>query len=288
MCGHVYHYRCILQSIQYKAQCPNCNAGLEEEALHRVAPSYMANVSSGGGGGGEGEITENVQELKSRLSTSLSQTERITTECKALREKAGRAETAYNVLAKQHSEVLAAQKSTERLKAAHWDDMRILQKECTRLRGALEASGFREEAETSESAEVSESILCAAPEAKNQYIKDLHRLLHKEKARTAEGGKVELKLRAANQDLASKVTRYREKLKRKRDGEGGGGAGGGSAVANISQPLERLSNRVETHKLRRTGGMKHAEDPPSDVIAISMQPTQMVKRATMLARANTS
>eukprot|EP00754_Rhynchopus_humris_P012707 Rhum_TRINITY_DN1429_c0_g1::Rhum_TRINITY_DN1429_c0_g1_i1::g.4092::m.4092 len=182
-CGHMYHYKCILQSLQFKETCPNCCAKLEEGSLHRLAPSYVGGKQMLGEGVSQ-EDSHDAHALQEKLKAATEHSRYLSAENKRLKGLQSKQITDIAALRKEVTTLTAQQQTVAREKAKLWDDAAVQRRELKKLQEQVAASGLLKKATSQGFATASDAILTAAPEVKNLYIQELQLIIAREKELT--------------------------------------------------------------------------------------------------------
>eukprot|EP01060_Flectonema_neradi_P022847 TRINITY_DN3106_c0_g1_i1.p1 TRINITY_DN3106_c0_g1~~TRINITY_DN3106_c0_g1_i1.p1 ORF type:complete len:420 (+),score=71.21 TRINITY_DN3106_c0_g1_i1:46-1305(+) len=200
-CGHVYHYRCIIQSMEYKSACPNCCGSLKETDVFKMANTY--NIK------GSNDIVKNdtdIHNLNKQVRVLTANVKTLASELKKSEAKRVELEEESAKTLKKSSDQHQRLKSLVRDNADLWEQINSLKKEKVKLQEVVTVNGYKTQIEEGGIDKALESVLNSGEAVKNHYIKDLHKLLTTANKTTA-------KLQDHNKNIEERLNRYKEKYR---------------------------------------------------------------------------
>eukprot|EP01064_Diplonema_japonicum_P031671 TRINITY_DN5731_c0_g6_i1.p1 TRINITY_DN5731_c0_g6~~TRINITY_DN5731_c0_g6_i1.p1 ORF type:complete len:344 (+),score=65.50 TRINITY_DN5731_c0_g6_i1:43-1074(+) len=266
-CGHVYHFNCILQSLEYMKKCPNCNAKLCEETLHKIAPSYLQNeereaVSTNPETYNEGDIAEfkrtihtlegHVKRLKIELKTADDTLKNHKTEIEKYKDKLF---TVHNKLV-----------TSTRDNAGLWDNIKSSDREIEQLHEIITRGRYKERLEGTSAEDIADEVFTADDTVKNNYIKDLVSLLKTEKQKV-DAATTEAAL------LQEDVHRYKSKaMKYKR-------AQCKDTKPSLKRSIAEAESRLEVRSLAPALQLEPPSTPLPEGLAMERHPSSKRKKS---------
>ena len=241
-CGHVYHYRCIIQSMEYKKACPNCCGGLRETEVYKMVNTYNMNASPRIKDDTDiVNMNKTIRKLAANVTTLAAELKKTETKNEELESEMGKSKRKST---EQTSKILTYVRDNADL----WDQINSLKKEKLKLQEKITIGGYRNHIEDEGFDKVLETVLNSGEAVKNHYIKDLHKLITTANKTTA-------KLQEHNKQLDQRLTRYKEKYRMAAD-----------AIPTKKPPMTTNSNlsprtRVSIEAAARR--LEHKESTPS-------------------------